>query len=106
MSNMDLMGLLGGGGAPPEEAPEEAPTGITSPDSGENVDNLRAALRAVQSYMEEEQDDEDLAVAAKIVAQIQGLLSANQKLADQAMGMGPGAKYIRKQNQGGSQGGY
>lgn len=58
---------------------------------------LRQAIDVLTAYKVEEKDDEDLAAVAKIVADIQKLLASQQKLADQAIGAGPGAKFMRKQ---------
>lgn len=93
---------LGGGGemAAPEEAPAEAaPPSITSSPSGDHLDSLRDAISSLQAYLEAEQDDEDLALATKLVAQVQQLLAKNQKETDTAMGFGPGEKFLRKQTQ-------
>jgi hypothetical protein len=68
----------------------------TSGDSGSNSDNLRAAIDALQAYIEGEQDDQDLAVAAKIKADLQKLLASQQQLVDQATGACPGARMIRR----------
>lgn len=50
----------------------------------------------VQSYMEAEQNDEDLVAAASILKDIQKLLASQQQLADKATGAGPGARLLRK----------
>lgn len=96
-----LSGL--GGGAPEEPAApapeEEAPPSITSSPSGDHLDSLRDAISSLQAYLEAEQDDEDLALATKLVAQVQQLLAKNQKETDTAMGFGPGEKFLRKQTQ-------
>lgn len=99
-----LAGALGGlGGEPgePAEAPEaveEAPEeSITSAPKGDHLDFLREAIGSLQEYMKAEQDDEDLALATKLVAQAQTLLAKNQKEADGALGIGPGEKFLRKQ---------
>jgi hypothetical protein len=84
----------------PLPVPEDNVPSLSSPPAGDSFDSLRQAIDLITSYMEQEQDDEDLAIAAKIKADIQKLLAQNQKLADSAMGMGPGEKFIRKQNAG------
>lgn len=91
--------------AGPPEAAEGPAASPTSPQSGDKNDMLRQAIDVLTAYKVEEQDDEDLAMVAKIVADIQKLLASQQKLADQAIGAGPGAKFMRKQG-GGSGGGY
>lgn len=101
--------MMGGGpagpGGPPG-APTAPPTGppapsVTSKPDGSNADNIRQAIELLNQYMNEEEDDEDLALVSKIQADLQKLLANNSKLADQAMGLGPGAKFIRKQTGGG-----
>lgn len=115
MSSLDpaLLAQLGAGGgdpmggAPAPAPADAAPAGpdITSDSQGDNNDNLRQAVSAIRAYMEGEQDDEDLAAAADIVSKIQKLLAAQQKLNDQAMGAGPGEKFVRKATASAS-GGY
>lgn len=104
--------MMGGGGPPmgPSGPPAPAPSGgagsVTSPPSGDHTDNIRHAIELLDQYMTEENDDEDLALVSKIQADLQKLLANNQKLTDTAVGAGPGAKFLRKQNGGGgSQGG-
>lgn len=97
-------GPAGPGGPPPMGAPAGPPEASegpgpspTSPPSGDKNDMLRQAIDVLTAYKVEEKDDEDLAAVAKIVADIQKLLASQQKLADQAIGAGPGAKFMRKQ---------
>jgi hypothetical protein len=70
--------------------------GITSSPKGDATDDLRHAMVFVKSYMENEQDDEDLAAAVSILKDIQSLLAAQQKLTDRATGAGPGERIVRK----------
>jgi hypothetical protein len=86
-------------------APEQPDAGPPLPDSGSSVtssqtgdpsDDLRHAIMFVQSYMQQEQDDEDLAAASKILSGLQSLLASQQKLVDRATGVGAGARLLRK----------
>jgi len=88
-----------GPGGPPPGAAGPSPT---SPTKGDHTDRLRDAIESLTAFKIEEQDDEDLALADEIIAKCQKLLANNQKLADQAVGAGPGAKFMRKQGGGGS----
>jgi monomeric isocitrate dehydrogenase len=68
--------------------------------AGDPTQALRDLMEGMRVYMDLEQDDEDLAVATRILAQIQGLLAKQQREADQAMGVGPAAKHLRRLNAG------
>lgn len=109
-----LSGLMGGGGggdpmgaqgAPPDaSAPPEGPT-TADPKQGDNLDNLRSAIDSIVSYMQDEPDPEDLAKANKAKQALLDLLASNQKMNDQAMGAGPGEKFVRKQTAAANSGG-
>ena len=71
---------------------------VTSAQTGYPSDDVRHAAMFVQACMENEQDDEDLAAASKILHDIQKLLAAQQKLVDRATGAGPRARILRKAN--------
>jgi hypothetical protein len=71
-----------------EEEAEESP--------GSPADALRDVLGGLQGYMDIEQDDEDLAVAAKVLAQLQSLLAKQQKERDAALGVGPAQRVLRR----------
>jgi hypothetical protein len=88
----DLSGLIGA----PAPAEPDTSAGVTSARTGGPEDDLRHAALFVQSYMEAETDDEDLAAASKILHDIQKLLASQQKLTDRATGAGPGARILRK----------
>lgn len=106
--------MMGGGAPPtgPSGPPAPEPSGgagsVTSKPVGDKTDNIRHAIELLDQYMTEEEDDEDLALVSKIQADLQKLLANNQKLNDQAMGAGPGAKFLRKSGNGGANqgGGY
>ncbi len=70
---------------------------VTSGQRGDPTDLLRQAAAQIQAYLEAEQDDEDLAVATKLLAGIQSLLAKQQKEADGALGIGSAEKFVRKQ---------
>lgn len=72
--------------------------GGTGPQGGSDpASALRALIQGARAYMEIEQDDEDLAVAAQVITLIQKLLAKNQKEADAAMGVTPASKFLRRQ---------
>lgn len=95
----------GGGGQPGPGGPGGPSGSITSKPTGDKTDSIRQAIELLNVYLVEEEDDEDLALVSKIQADLQKLLANNQKLTDQAMGAGPGARFLRKQG-GGQGGGY
>jgi hypothetical protein len=73
-----------------------APMGPPQGGGGSPAEIIREILQVADQYRQAEQDDEDLAVMAKIIAQLQTLLAKQQKEADQALGVGPGAKFLRR----------
>jgi ABC-type uncharacterized transport system YnjBCD substrate-binding protein len=81
----ELMAAMGGG-------PPPGGGGGGSP-----ADFLRDLIEHARAYQDVEQDPEDLAVVAKCIAALQQLMAKNQKEADAAVGAGPAAKYLRKQ---------
>jgi hypothetical protein len=114
----------GGGGAAPAAAPTPDPSGAGLPPElmnaintdaqtldpsqpnpgqggpqqagGDPVDNLRAALAALDDYRQNEQDEIDLAEAAKIYALIQKLLAKDQQEREAAAGVTPAHKGMAK----------
>lgn len=66
-----------GGGPPPPDGP---PTDLSP------VDALREVLQALETYQGVEEDDIDLADAAKAYTILQTLLARNQKQQEQALG--------------------
>ena len=91
-------------GAGPGAGPARS---VTSKPTGDHTDTIRHAIELLNEYQMDEEDDEDLALVSKIQADLQKLLANNTKLQDQAMGAGPGAKFLRKQQgAGGGGGGY
>lgn len=63
---------------------------------GDPVDNLRAALAALDDYRQNEQDEIDLAEAAKIYALIQKLLAKDQQEREAAAGVTAAHKGMAK----------
>jgi hypothetical protein len=59
-------------------------------------DAVNTAIDAISGVIDLEGDAADKAFLAKVVADLHKFLGDQQKLADQAMGAGPGAKMIRK----------
>jgi ABC-type uncharacterized transport system YnjBCD substrate-binding protein len=82
----ELMAAMGGGGGPPGGG-----------GGGSPADFLRDLIEHARAYQDVEQDPEDLAVVAKCIAALQQLMAKNQKEADTATGVGPAAKFLRKQ---------
>jgi hypothetical protein len=82
----DLSGLVGG---PP-------PPSVSSPQNGDPSDTLRHIIDLWNVYLQEEIDDQDLAVASDLQARTQKLLADQQKQVDQATGAGPTARVIRR----------
>lgn len=97
----ELMAMMQAGGMPPGlEDPMMGPpqggppVGGGAPDTATFIEELIAHAR---QYDEIERDPQDLAVMAKVIAQLRQLLAAQQKEADTAMGVGPAAKFLRRQ---------
>lgn len=64
--------------------------------AGQPIDFLRSALDALDQYRQAENDDVDLAEAAKIYAQIQKLLAKDQQQKEAAAGVTPAHKGMAK----------
>lgn len=94
---------LGGGGAPNAGGPPQGAGGGTpgEPDNPIAEGALKRAIAAVEVYMKAEQDEQDKHMAAKVMAQLQGLMAGRQKQADAAMGTSPALAFVRRQAQGG-----
>lgn len=95
MSVMDFLAGAQGGGAP---APA-APGGEPAEGGGDSVALLDEALGLIRQAIEVEPDDEDKLTLEKATTLLQQVKASNQKLTDQAMGAGPGVKYLRKASQ-------
>ena len=114
MSIMDMLGgapppgaaPMGGpppemGGPPPEGAPMGAPPpgldggGGGTPGQPDNPDSesaLQGAIDAIHAFLQAEEDDSDKAVAAKCLAQLQGIFGGRQKEEESAQGITPAHK--------------
>jgi hypothetical protein len=91
MSSVDLEGLLGG---PPGAG---APTGsVTSRDTGEDLDQIRTAIQALQLYAEGTHDDQELAKVHKCIVALQSILADHSKNREAALGMTPAMRHIRR----------
>lgn len=89
----ELAALMGAG---PAQGPSQGPVG-----RDENLENLRAAIQAVQVYQQGEPDEEDTAVAAQCIAALQKLMAKNQQEQDKAMGVTPQMRLMRRQGASG-----
>lgn len=117
----ELMALLqGGGGAPqqggmPPQGGAPAPSGDpdTQPEGGsplyggggvggDNTDALRAALDALQSYAQGEDDEQNVQTVLKCVTALQGILASEEKMVDGAMGGKADPRAMRRLTGGGS----
>ena len=90
----ELLAMLGGmaPGSPMGPPPEGAPPETSDPSS-----ILRQMLDLSKTYMDAEQDDEDKAAIASIMAKIQTLFAKQQREQDQALGVSGPQKFMRRQ---------
>ena len=91
-SPMGGAGGAGGGGAPGQ------------PDSPQAEQDLQTAIRALHSFMQTEQDDQDKTVAAKCLASLQGIVGGRAAQDDAALGTTPAHKAVRRATQSAQQG--
>jgi len=86
----------------PPGAPAGAPNlppqtaGITSRDSGDDLDHVRTAILALQIYAEGNHDDIELAKVHKCVVALQSILADHAKNRDAALGTTPALKHVRR----------
>lgn len=107
---MSMMDILGGGGSPmggggqmgsdPSQGyavdPSMSdPSGASSPTDGPGW--LRQAIQDVMEYMNVEKDDIDLADASNVLSKLQTILARQQKEQEQALGVSPAVKMMRRQ---------
>lgn len=98
----ELAAMLGGASlaGPPNPDPAQASAGQGGGPSPAQA--VQDAIAAVDVARQVEQDDEDLAVLMQCMTALQKLLAKNQQQEDQAMGVGPAQKAMRRSvNQGG-----
>lgn len=93
------------GEAPMGPPPPAEGSALSSPEDGSNLDFLRDAIESVRGYMEGEDDDMNIAKAAKMLAGLQEILANEQKLSESALGVSPQSKFLSK-NSGSSGGPY
>lgn len=95
----ELMAMMQGGGMPPPGMAMGPPPMGPEMEEGPPQDTasfIQDLIEHARQYDEIERDPQDLAVMAKIIAQLRQLLAAQQKEADAAMGVGPAAKFLRR----------
>lgn len=98
----ELMMMLAGQGPPGMGGPPGigGPQGPPQPEQPQgprsSVELIAAAIDLLRGYPEVEQDQEDLAVAAQVIAALQKLLAKQQREADTATGVGPAARFLRR----------
>jgi hypothetical protein len=72
------------------------------PDRGDHSDALNDAIAAIEEFISDETDEQDIALAREIMAKLAKLRSSQQELVDKATGAGPGARLLRKSSGGGA----
>lgn len=96
----ELVAMLQAGGGPPAPGPMGPPQGGPSFGPGQGPDSaafLEGLIDHARQYDRVERDPQDLAVMAKVIAMLRQLMAAQQKEADQALGVGPAARFLRRQ---------
>lgn len=88
----DLAALLGGG-AGGAQSPQDA-QGAPSP--SDPLDLLKNAIQALQDYVQSEPDDINSEAGSKALAQLYRILATEQKNSEQAMGVTPAHKAMRR----------
>lgn len=83
-----LADLLGGAQIP-QDAPQDS--GPSDP-----LDLLRNAIQSLQDYIDQEGDDINSEQASKVLAGLYRILSQEQKNSEQAMGLTPAHKAMRR----------
>ena len=118
-----IQDLFGGGGGHPSGMGPGGPPGASldsgggggvpgQPDSQQAADALQAAIQAIHDFVGLEEDDQDKTVAMKAMTALQGILGAQQKQDEAAMGTTPAHKAVKRatkkaqaQHAGGAHGG-
>jgi hypothetical protein len=101
-SIMDMLGAgaaggaappdLGGGAAAPPGADPASGGQPGQPDNPDAESALQSAIDAITQFLSAEQDDQDKAVAAKCLAQLQSIFGGRQKQDEAAAGITPAHK--------------
>jgi len=107
MSPAQMLEQAQGGGeaaAPPADAAQGGSPMYGGGGVGENTDALRAALDALKSYAEGEDDEQNIQTVLKCVTALQGILAAEEKMVDGAMAGKADARAMRRLTGGGSSG--
>lgn len=88
----ELAGLLGG--APQgSQMPQDAPDASAPSDP---LDLLRDAIQNLQDYLDQEDDDVNSAEGSKVLAGLYKILANEQKNSEQALGVTPAHKAMRR----------
>lgn len=111
----DLMAALGGGGGgiglPAQAGGGALPSGggggvPGQPDNPDAEAALKAAIDSIHTYLSAEEDDQDKSVAAKCLAQLQGIMGTRQKQDEAALGTTPAHKAMGRAAKSSGGGGY
>jgi hypothetical protein len=73
---------------------------VTSRDTGDDLDQIRTAIQALQLYAEGNHDDVELAKVHKAIVMLQSILADHSKNRDAALGTTPAMKHIRRTSGG------
>lgn len=111
----ELMALLQGGGGGLPDSPGEAEAAAAdgaAPSGGSpmygggglggNAESLRAALDALAAYAEGEDDEQNIQTVLKCVTALQGILAAEEKMVDGALGGKADPRAMRRLSGGGA----
>jgi hypothetical protein len=98
VSSIDLQGLVGGAGPPPNAGAR--PGAVTSDHTGGQLDFIRTAIMALQHFAEQTNDDVELAKVHKCIVGLQSILADHASTKDKALGMTPALQHVRRSTQG------
>lgn len=85
---------------PPPGAVGPGGPGGDGPDSPQSAAALQEAEAAIQKFISLEKDPQDKAIGSKILQQIHAISAARAKEVDQALGVSPAVKMLRRSQQG------
>ena len=95
------------GGGPPGQTGGGRPG---EPDNPDAESALQDAIDGIHAFLQAEEDDQDKAIAAKCLAQLQGIFGGRQKQDEAAQGITPAHKAMgramSKRRPAGGPGGY